>query len=555
MISTRDTLLARLRSRPFDLLVIGGGIVGAGIARDAALRGLSVALVEQGDFAGGTSSKTSKLIHGGLRYLEHGHLRLVSESLRERATLRSIAPGLVVPRSLILPLYRGDRRGPAAVRLGLWLYDLLAAGRNIRPHRMLSASRAAALEPGLRVEGLLGAGVFADCQMDDARLCLANVLQAVRFGGVCANYVRVDRLLTSEGKIAGAAVQDALAGASFEVRASVVINATGPWSDRLRRMSDRNSRDRLAPTKGIHLVVPKAAQEALFVRHPDDGRMIFILPWQSYSLVGTTESAVAGPLEELQAAGDEADYLLAGLNRVLPGAHLDRRDVVASFAGARPLLAFGGTSTRATREHQIEVDAAGLISVLGGKFTTYRVMATQAVDLAVSRLPVKVERCLTDQVMLMEAMPPASTAHWQDVTRGVDPDLLGRLLVRHGAGAFRVLQLIAQEPVLGQPLCPHHEHTAAELVYSIQAEMAWTVTDLLARRTKIAWSSCQGLDALSTVTGLLVRYGKLPAARLAGQVEAYHAFLAQGLAFRQEPGAEPVVDSPAVAAGGADHDD
>ena len=539
--NARDTLLARLRGGRFDLLVIGGGIVGAGVARDAAMRGLSVALIDQQDFAGGTSSKTSKLIHGGLRYLEHGHVRLVFESLRERSILRTTAPGLVHPVSLLLPVYQGDRRAPWTINVGLWLYDLLASGRNIRPHRMLSARRAVALEPGLRVDGLRAAGLYADCQMDDARLCLANILQAVGWGAVCVNYIRLRTLLRVDGRLCGATAEDLRGGRAFEIQARSVVNAAGPWSDGVRRLSEGAARARLSPTKGIHLIVPRVAQEALFVQARRDGRMLFLLPWGDYSLVGTTESALGGPLEALRAEADEVGYLLEEVNRVLPGSHLDGDDVVATFAGARPLLASAGPATQASREHRIEVDRFGLISVLGGKFTTYRLMAKQAVDAVLRQSGARTDRCLTDQVGLLETVHPVSLDHWRSMTQRVDPDTLARLITRYGAKALPVLQLMDHEPSLAQPVCPHHEVSQAEVVHAVRGEFACTLTDVLARRTRIAWSSCQGLDARSTLTELLRRYAGVSADEVERQAEQYRRFLADGLAFRQPRAMEAAV--------------
>ena len=527
----RQLLASRARGRVFDVLVIGGGIVGASIARDAALRGLSAALVEQGDFASGTSSKTSKLIHGGLRYLEHGHLRLVAESLRERATLRAIAPTLVQPLSLLLPVYAGDLRPAWQINCGLWLYDLLAGRRNLRPHRMLSRRRALAMEPGLRAEGLRGAGLYADCQMDDARLCLANVLQAASLGAVCLNYTRVQRLLLVGGQACGALVEDLLSGQASELQARVLVNAAGPWADSVRRLSDPNAPARLEPIKGIHLVLPALAREALFFRARRDQRMLFLLPWSGYTLAGTTEGPVSQPLEALAAAAEEVGYLLDEVNRILPGSHLGEDDIVATFAGARPLLAHGGSATGASREHRLEVDGAGLISVLGGKYTTARAMAQQAVDLVAERLGRRRERCLTDEISLLEAPQPVATGYWGDLTRAVDPDLLGRFFTRYGAGTFHLLELIAHEPGLSQPVCPHHEVTGAELVHAVQREFACTITDALARRTRMAWSACQGLDALSRVTDLVQRFAGLSADTLEAQAAAYRQFLAQGRQF------------------------
>lgn len=531
--TSRASTLSMLRTTRFDVLVVGGGIVGAGVARDAAMRGLKVALIEQGDFASGTSSKTSKLIHGGLRYLEHGHLRLVFESLRERHTLRTIAPTLVRPRSVILPVYQGDIRPAWKVNVGLWLYDALALGRNLRLHRMLSARRAMALEPSLRVDGLRAAGVYADCQTDDARVCLANILQAVSFGSACANYVRLIGLLQADGAVCGAAAQDVLTGDHVEIHATVVVNATGPWADRIRRLSDAGAGTRLAPSKGIHLVTPRVAQEALFIQGRADGRMLFVLPFGDYSLIGTTEGAVDTALESLSATSEEVGYLLEEANRILPGSHLRESDVIATFAGARPLLASAGSSTQASREHRIDVDRAGLVSILGGKFTTYRLMAQQAVDAILARGRWKAERCLTDQVSLLEAVHPVALDHWKDLTRDIDPDLMARLLARYGAGTFRILQLLDHDPTLARPVCPHHETIEAELVHGLQQEMAGTITDLLARRTRIAWSSCQGLDALSRVAEMVRRYADWPAPMVEQSIEQYHQFLAGGLAFRR----------------------
>ncbi len=541
--TAREAMLARLRARTVDVLVIGGGIVGAGIARDAAMRGLSVALIERGDFASGTSSKTSKLIHGGLRYLEHGRVRLVFESLRERHILRTVAPSMVTPLSLLLPVYRGDRRAPWMIHLGLWLYDLLATGRRIQPHRMLAARRALAAEPALRADGLRAAGLYADCQMDDARLCLANILQAASLGAVCANYVRLRALLKARQVICGALAENVLTGQAFEMHARCVVNATGPWADGLRRLSQADAPVRLAPSKGIHLVVPRLAQEALFVQRPADGRLLFILPWGERTVVGTTETAVhPQSLDTLAATADEVGYLVEAVNHVLPGAHLSPSDVIGTFAGARPLLAHAGQARTASREHQIEVDDAGLLSVLGGKYTTYRLMAKQVVDLIVSRGRFRADRCLTDQISLLETPQVGTGDYWHELARRVDPDLLARWLGTYGSGTIHLLQLADHEPALAQPLCPHHDVTCAELVHAMQREMSCTITDVLARRTRVAWSPCQGLDALSTVLALMARYGSATSAELAAQVKSYRAFCAQAVACRapSEPTTMPM---------------
>ncbi len=534
MTTLRDQLLGRLRRQTFDVLVIGGGIGGAGLARDAAMRGLRVALVERGDFASGTSSKTSKLIHGGLRYLEHGHWRLVRESLRERQILRTIAPQLVWPLAISIPIYRGDPRPPWAIGLGLTLYGWFAVSSDLGTHRLRSARAARQQEPGLNGDGLRAVASYWDCQMDDARLCLANILQAISFGAVCCNYVRVLALEKTTHQVCGAMVEDVRTAQMVEVRASVVVNATGPWSDGIRRLSDRHASRRLAPSKGIHLVVRRLTSQGLFLQARHDRRALFVLPWGDYSLIGTTESTDLSSLEDLRAEAEEVDYLLAEVNRVLPEAHVQPADVIATFAGARPLLASAGDSTRASREHRIEVDCYGLVSVMGGKYTTYRLMAQQTLDEVCRRWRFTAERCLTEQISLLEPTHPVVLDRWQEITRTIAPEWLARWLTRYGIGAFRILQLIEFEPSLAQPICPHHEVAQAELVHALQAEMACTASDLLVRRTKIAFSRCQGLDALSTVADLLARYGRVSAAEVEEQMEAYRRFLAQSLAFRAE---------------------
>ncbi len=528
----RNELLLRLARDPFDILVIGGGILGAGIARDAAMRGLKVGLIEQGDFAGGTSSKTSKLIHGGLRYLEQGRLRLVFESLKERHTLRTIAPELVHPLSLLLPIYRRWGRPVWKINVGLWLYDLLAVGRGIERHRFLSARQAAKVEPGLEVDGLRAVGEYADCQMDDARLCLANILQAVGFGAVCCNYVRLEAFLKADGRLAGAVTKDVLTGRSIEIQSRVVVNATGPWADRLRRLSRADAAACIAPTKGSHLVLPRLSQRGLFVQTRSDSRTLFILPWGDYSLVGTTERALKKPLEAVSADSDEVAYLLEEVNRILPQRRVSESDIVTTFAGARPLLAFSGSANHASREHRIEIDPHGLISVMGGKYTTYRLIAEQVVDRIISRYRWRAERCVSGRVRLIEEVQPVAVNEWEMITQRVDPELLSRLLVRYGVEAIGILRRIIQAPVLARPVCSHHLYIEAEFVHAIEEELACTVTDVLARRMRMAWSSCQGVDCLSRLTEIFERCTGMSREMAERQVDAYHQFLSNGFAFR-----------------------
>lgn len=530
----RSQQLHQLKTVYFDLLVVGGGIVGAGIARDAAMRGLKVALIEQGDFAGGTSSKTSKLIHGGLRYLEQGHFRLVAESLNERKIIQLIAPNCVQRQSLMLPVYAHRSRRAWQIHAGLTLYDLFAGNRNAAASRMLSAQEAMAREPELESSGLIGAGSYWDCRMDDSRLCLANILQAARFGAVCVNYVKLIAWLKHEGQIEGGLIQDCFGKETVEVRARCTVNATGPWSDKLRRLSNPASEKRLAPTKGIHLITPRLAQNALFVEARQDKRMFFILPWEKdYSLIGTTESAVKEPLEALKALPDEVAQLIEEVNRVLPSSFLSEEDIVATYAGARPLLNFQGSSTQASREHRIEVDGAGLVSVLGGKYTTFRVMAKQAVDAVVRLKRFSAEACLTSQVTLVEPVHDVLIEQIPELARLVDPQTMEQLVARYGAGVVQVLHILGAEPSLADRVCLHHDTLAAEIVTMIRNEMACTISDVMLRRTHMAWSACQGRDALPLVEDLFERYGGLTPHQVDGQIKEYEKLLAESLAFRR----------------------
>jgi glycerol-3-phosphate dehydrogenase len=521
--TSRGERLALLGARRFDVLVVGGGIVGAAVARDAALRGLSVALVEKGDFGSGTSSKTSKLVHGGLRYLEQGRVGLVREGLRERRTLLRIAPGLVEPLALALPLRADDPRPPWQVALGLALYDGLARERSLGPHRMLSARAALRLEPRLEADGLRSAAVYSDCRMDDARLCLETALDAERRGAVCVNHAAVLSLARGPRGIEGALLEDGATGRRVHVSARAVVNATGPWADALRRESDPAAAPRLAPTKGVHLVLPRASSQALFVRSRDDGRMVFVLPWEGHSLVGTTESE-AGDLDDLHATSDEVDYLLRVLARALPSVEAGPKDVVATFAGARPLLSYGkGSSTIASREHAVEVDRNGLVSVMGGKYTTHRSMAEAAVDVVVERFGFPARPCATARAPLRRPARESRLDLWRDVAGLLSPDRLRRILLRYGQSAWDVLALVREDPSLAEPVCPHHDVALAELAHGARSEAATTVEDLLLRRTKVGYSRCGATESLPRVAAVLARHAGLPAEAVEAQARAHAA--------------------------------
>jgi len=410
--------LAHLSAREFDLLIVGGGIVGAGIAWDASLRGLSCALLEQGEFASGTSSKTTKLIHGGLRYLEQLDLRLVRESLKERKTLFRIAPRLVQPLPFLIPVKGRSPRPWSLIKFGIGLYDWLAGTPPGQRHRFLRGDQVEQVEPTLQGGGVDRAAVYTDGQMDDVGLVLAVLEAAERSGAVLANHVQVVGFLTTSSSRTRGSIedsrfrgndsmrveaQDVLTGARFSIRARQVINATGPWADRLRKLADPAAKPIVRPSKGIHLVYPSLGlRHALVLSSPRDGRIFFLIPWKGQTLIGTTDTDYEGDPGRAEATPEEVEYLIEGTNRCLPSLRFQRERVISTFAGVRPLVFQEKKDPWAvSRRHLIHEDPNGLISVVGGKFTTFRKIAEEVVDRLAARFPdKKFAPCRTAETML-----------------------------------------------------------------------------------------------------------------------------------------------------------
>ena len=339
---SRAAALESMQAQPVDVLVIGGGITGAAVARDAALRGFRTALVDSGDFGAGTSSRSSRLIHGGLRYLEEYHFGLVFEASRERRTLLRIAPHLVRPMRFLFPLYRGGRVPPWKLRAGMWLYDALAVFRNVHWHRWLSPAKALATEPGLRDRDLRGAALYWDAQTDDARLVIATIRGAAQAGALVANYAAVTSFIRAEGRIVGAVIRDQINEQESLVRALTVVNATGPWVDQVRRIDDSGATPLLQMSKGAHAIVRRerlGLHDAITISSPIDGRVMFVLPWNDLAFIGTTETEDSTSPEDVRATGEDVIYLLRSANAVFPRARLSPNDVLATWAGLRPLLA------------------------------------------------------------------------------------------------------------------------------------------------------------------------------------------------------------------------
>ena len=481
--------LRRLATEPFDVVVVGGGINGAGIAREAALRGLRTALVDKGDFASGTSSRSSKLIHGGIRYLEHGHVGLVLEASRERDLLRrTLAPHLVKPLPFFFPVWRTSPVGLWKLRAGLLLYDVLAAFRNIRRHRVFGARRALALESGLLAEGLRGGALYYDCWTDDARLVLETVLAAESAGAVCLNYVEVEGFGKSDGRIDGLRLRDLDGGERWTTEARVVVNATGPWLDRLRALDDPGARPCLRLTKGVHVVVPRdrvGNRHAIVLHAVRDGRVLFVIPWEDRALIGTTDTDFDGIPDDVAADDHDVAYLLETVNHWFPRAHLTDGDVIATTAGLRPLVAGpdGSLPSEISREEEIFESPSGLLSLGGGKLTTYRRIAIKVVDRIAERLAsehgIRAQRASgTDRKPLPGALgepPPAAPG---DV-------VASHLVSLYGARAGVVLDAIREAPELGRRLVADTPHLAVEAWFGAAHERALRVEDVLRRRTQV----------------------------------------------------------------------
>ncbi len=508
----RSTKIRRLGEEAFDLLVIGGGINGAGVAREAALRGLKTALVEKGDFGCGTSSRSSKLIHGGFRYLETGDFGLVLEASRERDLLRRrLAPHLVRPLPFFFPVYRGGPLPLWKLRVGLLLYDLLAAFRNIERHRVVHAAGARETEPGLRAEGLRGGALYFDCFTDDARLVLENVLGAEQAGAVCLNYVGVEALeKDGQGRLTGARVRDLdCDGGSLEVSARAIVNATGPWLDRVRALDDPNAVPILRPTKGVHIVVPRERvgnRHAIVLHAVRDARILFVIPWQEHAIVGTTDTDFDGNPDALAADEKDVDYLLETLNFHFPRAHLKDGDVISAFAGLRPLVA--GTRAEApsevSREEALFESGSGLISLGGGKLTTYRRVAIRVVD----RLARALRRRFgieTRSRSGTDALPlPGATTVSVDGEPKLRAEVADLLCQRYGARARELVSLVASVPVLAEPLVAELVDPRAEVAFAAESEMALRVEDVLRRRTHVALKSVDGGAGAAEMTSDLM---------------------------------------------------
>jgi glycerol-3-phosphate dehydrogenase len=498
----RGSGLREAAGRHFDVIVVGGGINGAGIARDASARGLSVLLLEQHDWGFGTTWRSTKLIHGGLRYLEHGDLPLVFEALRERGVLLRTASHLVRPLPFLLPVYRDDRHSPAVLHAGLIAYDLLALGGGLPRHRSMAPTAALAAEPRLRSRGLRRAFGYWDAQVAlPERLCLENVLRAREAGATVLSYVRVESVAVAHGAVAGVQARDLLTGRGYEYRASLVVNAAGPWVDELLRGARLPAR-RLGSTRGTHLVVrfsDGGPRCALYAEAAGDHRPFFVIPWRGVHLIGTTDVRVSGP-SETRPDETEVLYLREAAEALLPSAHLTDADVWYAFAGVRPLpyspaQREGAVSRRYHLLDHAPEGVRGLYSVVGGKLSTYRNLAQRVTTRLLGTLGKDDPGCTTGRAPLVPG----------DWSPSCDDPTQLRLWQIYGAHAGEILAAMRTDPSQADRLCPHTFDTVAQARHAVRYEGAVTVADVLLRRTPAGWSRCLGMDAAPTVARVLAQ--------------------------------------------------
>ena len=512
---SRQTVLQNISGKDFDLCVIGGGAVGAACALDARLRGLNVALVEAGDFAGATSSSATKIIHGGVRYLEQAlkdfdpkEYRVVTRSLQERVRMLNNAPHLTRKLEFLVPSY--GWLNVAYLDIGLKIYDWLAGSARISASKFVNRAETLRLMPGLKQDGLIGSVEYSDGQFDDARYNIALVETFDRNGGFALNHARATSLSKHPtGKLSTARVADQLTKQSFSINGRVFVNATGPAADAVRRMAAPAIPQRLRLSKGAHVLLPLEvfpAQQAMLIPKTDDGRVLFAIPWRGRLLVGTTETEIQ-PGGELYVTQADVEFILGQLNKYL-ATPVAPRQVVAGFAGARPLVSgddFESTK-KIARDYVIEVEpTSGLISIMGGKWTTHRAMAEDTIDVVEKSLG-RVSGVCPTRNHLLYGGEGWTAGYWQELvnTYNVAPDVARRLSITFGTAAKNILDLVRVDESLGQHIIPDHPMIKAEAVYAIREELAATIEDVLARRLGVQFYSWRAArDAAATVGAIL----------------------------------------------------
>ena len=504
-VQDRNARLHLLEENCFDFLIVGGGITGVACARDAVLRGFSAACVEKNDFAYGTSSRSSKLIHGGLRYLEQANFKLVFEGTHERAQLRKVAPHLVKPIPFMFPVFKEAKHGMATISFGLWLYDTLAGKHRYGRHRRYKRDEIMSLEPGLRSEGLSGGAVYYDCMTDDARLCLENAVSAHESGAVMLNYTRfLHSVKDPDGRAIGATVRDENSGREFKVNCKVLIYCAGPWTDQVLSAGQEKQKSMIRTTKGVHLLFAAdrlPVNHAVVMNSVTDGRVVFAIPRGRVTLVGTTDTDYNGDPDGVHATSEDVDYLMETLEHYFPGLNLTREDIRASYAGLRPLVRDDSDSPYdVSREHTVSIGEDSSVTIGGGKYTTYRLMADDILSEAMKVMGLRrAERvkCATRDVLLVGAedlAPQQREELLKELYAKMDEDIADYLLNAYGGRAGRVAGGDLSRLVSGFPF------VYSEVEYGIQNESAVTPADVLIRRIPVFYEAPdQGLECLDKV--------------------------------------------------------
>jgi glycerol-3-phosphate dehydrogenase len=572
MSETRSRQLAHVEQITWDLIVIGGGINGAGIARDAALRGLRTLVVERNDWGSGTTSWSTRLIHGGLRYLEYAEIPLVRESLREREILLRIAPHLVEPLAFVLPVYagknfhtipilRGLRYSLPDMYLAMLGYDLLSFDKSLPRYKLYSSTALREVEPGLSPKGLRGGAIYYDCQVTyPERLCLESILDATGHGAIALNYVAAGELHHADGQVSGVTLHDTRTNTSVIARGRVIINCAGPWVDQALRELGVTAKRQIGGTKGTHIIVrpfPGAPTRALYIAAPDDRRQFFIVPWQGLYLIGTTDTRFEEDLNNVHATPDEESYLLRATNHTISEANLTAEDILYTYSGVRPLPyvradeAGGITRRHILYDHSKHEGLNGLFSVIGGKITTYRSLAEHAVDVVCRRLGTRARsRTATTPLPGAAWGNPATIAQshgpYLHQRYGLDQATIERLAHLYGSQTAALLALADAHPELSQRLPAAQPLIGAQLVYALRHEQAHSLADILLRRTMSAYQPERGLDLVDTAAALLGTHADWSPERVVQEAAQYRATVERllprpQLAAGQAEDAEPLV--------------
>jgi len=549
-VHARRRNLQTLGEDTFDVVIVGGGITGAGIARDAALRGLRVALVERRDFAAGTSSRSSKLIHGGLRYLQQGDVGLVREAATERYVVRRLAPHLARPVPMLFPL--ANRREYAKLSVGMWTFDRLAGVSEAERHRLVTPEEALEIEPRLRADDLYGGAIHYEYVTDDARLVAEVIKSAVGLGAVVANHLEVVRFVTDGGRVNGVEARDELAGVELTVRGHAIINAAGPWVDRVRLLSEPTGEPRLRLTKGVHVGVPsdRIGLSGIVVMNARDKRGVFAIPRGDVTYLGTTDTDYPEIADYPEVTWEDVGYLLEAANRTFTfDRPLGAADVVNTWAGLRPLLQQEGKSpTELSRQDEIMVNDAGLVSIAGGKLTTFRRMAERVMDIVCARL-VDAGRTLpppvglSDEQSLSGGETGTDLARYEDYlssrVREVKRKSIERLVRLYGSNAVLIVAAMERDPSRARPYAHDSMLTPAEVDYNVNQEMAMTLEDVLERRTRLLlWDLGCGLSVAEGVSKTMAQLLAWDEGRRERELKEYRALVEK----MRSPSGEPPVE-------------